>query len=134
MGEKSKLKEFVCKANISVKGIPGVKYKKDEFYTAEEVRLAPKGKNYKFERLDAIRPEAIDGTKAELQALTQKLQIKIVTLEAALTEYESTAPKKGKAKPKGRKPAANAKEPAAEEPQGQPILSSTGGQSDEEKL
>jgi len=115
MPEKSKVKEYVCLGNISVKGESGVKYVKDEFYTAEEVRQAPKDKKHKFALLESINPGAIDGTAPELKALIQRQQIKIQTFEAALEQYE------GKKEPS----------PA---PKGAAITTQTGGQKRDEKL
>ena len=112
---KSEIKEYVCLGNISVKGESGVKYVKDEFYTAEEVRQAPKDKKHKFALLETINPGAIDGTVPELKALIQRQQVKIQTLEAALAEYEGN-------------------KPAPEQPKGSAITSKTGGQTGEEKL
>lgn len=115
MGEKSNLKEYVCLANISVKGESGVKFVKDEFYTAEEVRRSPSDKKHKFARLETIRPEAIDGSKEELQALVQFQQIRIQTLEAALAEYKGV-------------------KSIPEQPKGKAITSATGGQKPDQKL
>ena len=115
MSEKSKVKEYVCLGNISLKGESGIAYVKDQFYTAEEVRRSPSDKKHKFALLETINPGAIDGTNSELKALIQRQQIQIQTLEAVLAEYE------GK------------KEPSTE-PQGAAITSKTGGQKRDEKL
>jgi len=115
MGEGSKVKEYMCRANISVKGESGVKYIRDHYYTAEEVRRCPAGKKDKFVKLETIDPGKIDGTNAELKSLIQRQQIKIQTLEAALEEYE------------GKK----ADTPASK---GSAITSKTGGQTGTEKL
>ena len=115
MAEKSQLKEYICRGNISVKGESGVKYVKDQYYTAEEVRLAPKDKKHKFVLLETIDPGKIDGTDLELKALIQRLTIKNQTLEAALAEYEGAKT-----------------DPV--QPQGAAITSKTGGQKPAQKL
>ena len=154
MAEKSQLKEYICLGNISLKGESGAAYVKDQYYTAEEVRRAPKDKKHKFVKLETIDPGKIDGTEQELKQLIQRQQIKNQTLEAALAEYEGSDlqsalseirkledeierlnKKPAKPKSKGRKPASSAKKPEQPEvPSGSPILSSTGGQTGDEKL
>lgn len=114
MAEKQQLKNNVCLGNISLKGETGLAYVKDQLYTDEEVRRAPKGKKYKFTKFDATLPGLDEGTGPELRALIQRLQIKIDTLEAALAEYED--PKE------------------ATETQGAAITSKTGGQQPAKKL
>ena len=161
---KSEVKEYVCLGNISVKGESGVKYVKDEFYTAEEVRQAPKDKKHKFALLETINPGAIDGTVPELKALIQRQQIKIQTLEAVVEKYQGSTEqsllgeiqkledeiKRLKKRPTGSKSkssnkSSSAKKPELPEeptepenevvqPQGGPILTSTGGQTGDEKL
>ena len=115
MAKKSQVKEYICLGNISLKGESGVKYVKDQYYTAEEVRLSPADKKHKFVKLETISPEAIDGTNAELKALIQRQQIKIQTLEAALAQYEGAKP-----------------DPV--QSQGSAITSKTGGQQPAKKL
>lgn len=115
MSEKSQIKEYICLANISVKGESGVKYVRDELYTEEEVRRSPSGKKNKFAKIESLSPGSIDGTAQELKILVQNQQIKIQTLEAALAESggSNAGPKK---------------------PSGKAITSATGGQAGEEKL
>lgn len=115
MAEKSEVKNNICLGNISLKGESGVAYVKDQLYTDEEVRRAPKGKKYKFTKFDATLPGLDKGTEPELRALIQRLQIKIDTLEAALAQYEG------------------AKE-SVKEPTGAAITSKTGGQQPAKKL
>lgn len=115
MAEKSKVKEYICLGNISLKGESGVAYVKDELYTAEQVRRAPRNKKHKFALLETLNPGAIDGDENQLKQLIQRQQIKIQTLEAALAEYEGD-------------------KPAQEQPSGKAITSATGGQKRDEKL
>lgn len=115
MAKKTQLKNNICLGNISIKGEGGIAYVKDQLYTDEEVRRAPKGKKYKFTKFDATIPGLDKGTEPELRALIQRLQIKIETLEAALTEYEGA-------------------KPIPAQPQGAAITSKTGGQQPAKKL
>ena len=90
MSEKLQVKDNVCLGNISVKGESGVKYVKDELYTDEEVRRAPKGKKHKFTKFDVTVPGFDKGTETELRDLIQRQQIKIKTLEDALAKDEGS--------------------------------------------
>ena len=129
MSEKSQEKDNLCLGNISVKGESGVKYVKDELYTDEEVRRAPKGKKHKFTKFDVTVPGFDKGTETELRDLIQRQQIKIKTLEDVLAKYEN-----GKKNPFEDKPDEQEETEQTEKPQGKAITSSTGGQAGEEKL
>ena len=114
MSEKSKVKEYICLGNINTKG-NDPNFTKDQAYTAEEVRRAPKGKKHKFKKLTNVAADLIEGEDIN------KLKQTIVNLKLendALKDHVEEL--MGKEEP--------------EKPQGKAITSATGGQKRDEKL